>query len=102
MAILESAKAAKRSGLTQALGPISEISKVMSQQTCPECNTVAMTWALDDENITKWHCANCEFVATEDESQAHDCLACGGKQSRIQLATPAATFWWCLSCFSRR
>ena len=71
----------------------------MATQICPKCKTDNFTWNIDDEEtkLTKWSCANCKYIAFEDENDERKCLRCN-KKTEIKLKDLIEEYWWCSNC----
>jgi hypothetical protein len=58
-----------------------------------------MTWYMDGEDRTWWHCSECEFKIEEDESKQSCCGKCN---STVPIASWLVKdnegFYWCFSC----
>ena len=75
----------------------------MAVHACPNCGRRGLTWSVDEEvsPFTQWYCPLCDYSASEDESRAVTCNACGAEKMRLLLSDAGASFWFCLACQSR-
>lgn len=71
----------------------------MSLQICVNCNELAMTWRMDDEDRTWWFCSDCNFEIEEDESKECRCGKCNSPLPMVSwLLKDGEGFYWCFSC----